>query len=189
MPRILPQFARWTPAALEVLRETASRYGAVITTYQLADEVTARTGVPSPTERRTWIGDLVEMTALAAERAGDPPLTSLCVQRDGTVGEAYVRVVAATTGDIVRDVEQRAAEDRLACYRALAENMPADGGTPRPARPRSPSRPGSTSRPAGTRKAAATSSRATNAAAVKPVAVCPTCFTALPATGQCDYCD
>lgn len=180
MPRILPQFARWTPAALEVLRETAGRYGAVITTYQLADEVTARSGVPSPTERRTWIGDLVEMTALAAERAGDPPLTSLCVQRDGSIGDAYVRIVAATTGDVVRDVEQRAAEDRLACYQALAANLPADGGTPRPARP--PSTPRSASSPRTTTKAAPKREET-------PVMVCPTCFTALPSTGQCDYCD
>lgn len=180
VPRILPQFARWTPAALEVLRETAGRYGAVITTYQLADEVTARSGVPSPTERRTWIGDLVEMTALAAERAGDPPLTSLCVQRDGSIGDAYVRMVAATTGDVVRDVEQRAAEDRLACYQALAANLPADGGSPRPARP--PSTPRSGSSPRATTKAAPKREE-------KPATVCPTCFTTVPSTGICDYCD
>ena len=181
MARILPQFARWTPAALDVLRETASRYGAVITTSDLADQVVARTGVESPTSRRTWIGDLVEVTALAADRAGDPPLTSLCVTRDGTVGEAYVRVVAATTGDVVKDVEQRAAEDRLLCYRALAANLPADGGSPQPARP-SGSRPRST----GSRTASAPR---TPKPVERPVAVCPTCFTALPATGVCDYCD
>ncbi len=192
MARILPQVARWTPAALEVLRETASRYGRVITTYQLADEVVERTGVPSPSQRRTWIGDLVEMTALAAERAGDPPLTSLCVQRDGTIGEAYVRVVAATTGDIVRDVERRAVEDRLACYRALAADVPADGGSvehlqQRRAARTAPSR-STASRPTRSRPS---SSRAPAATVPEPkkIAVCPSCFTALPATGVCDYCD
>lgn len=180
MARILPQFARWTPAALDVLRETASRYGAVITTYDLADEVIRRSRVESPTSRRTWLGDLIEVTALAAERAGDPPLTSLCVQRDGSIGEAYIRIVAATTGDGVRDVEQRAAEDRLRCYQALATDLPADGGTARPARPR---------RTSSTRSASTTTKPAAPKPEPKPVAVCPTCFTALPATGVCDYCD
>ncbi len=179
MAKILPQFARWTPAALEVLRETASRYGGVITTSDLADEVLKRTRVESPTSRRTWISDFLEITALAAARAGDPPLTSLAVQRDGTVGDVYGRAVLATTGDVVKDVEQRAAEDRLLCYRALAEDLPADGGTPRPARPKRATSSSSTTRP----------SRAKPAVETKPVKVCPTCFTALPATGVCDYCD
>lgn len=190
--RILPQFARWTPSALEVLRETASRYGRVVTTYQLADEVVARTGVPSPTQRRTWIGDLVEMTALAAERAGDPPLTSLCVQRDGTIGEAYVRVVAATTGDIVRDVELRAAEDRLACYRALAADVPADGGSVEHLQKRRAARASTPRAPRATRAGSgSTGPAATTTAPPEPrkPAICPSCFTALPATGVCDYCD
>jgi hypothetical protein len=177
--KILPQFARWTPAALDVLRETASRYGAVITTTDLADEVLKRTRVESPTSRRTWLSDFLEITALAAARAGDPPLTSLAVQRDGTVGDVYGRAVLATTGDVVKDVEQRAAEDRLLCYRVLAGDLPADGGTPRPARPRRTTASGTTTR----------ASRAKPAVETKPVKVCPTCFTALPATGLCDYCD
>jgi hypothetical protein len=176
--KILPQFARWTPAALEVLRETASRYGGVISTSDLADEVLKRTRVESPTSRRTWISDFLEITALAAARAGDPPLTSLAVQRDGTVGDVYGRAVLATTGDVVKDVEQRAAEDRLLCYRALADDLPADGGTPRPARPKRAASSSTTARP----------SRA-KVVETKPVKVCPTCFTALPATGVCDYCD
>lgn len=178
MAKILPQFARWTPAALDVLRETASRYGAVITTTDLADEVLKRTRVESPTSRRTWLSDFLEITALAAARAGDPPLTSLAVQRDGTVGDVYGRAVLATTGDVVKDVEQRAAEDRLLCYRALADDLPADGGTPRPARPKRAASTSTTTRP----------SRA-KVVESKPVKVCPSCFTALPATGRCDYCD
>lgn len=179
MAKLLPQFARWTPAALDVLRETATRYGAVITVSDLADQVLVRTRVDSPTSRRTWLGDFMEITALAAARAGDPPLTSLAVQRDGTVGDVYARAVLATTGDVVRDVEQRAAEDRLLCYRALATDLPADGGTPRPAKVRRTSATTTSTRP----------SRARAAVETKPVKVCPTCFTALPATGLCDYCD
>ncbi|KQP82172.1 hypothetical protein [Aeromicrobium sp. Leaf291] len=179
MAKILPQFARWTPVALDVLRETASRYGAVITVSDLADEVLKRTRVESPTSRRTWLGDLMEITALAAARAGDPPLTSLAVQRDGTVGDVYGRAVLAATGDVVKNVEQRAAEDRLLCYQALATDLPADGGTPRPARVRT------------TR--AASGSTTTVKRAVKPedrpAKICPTCFMALPATGICDNCD
>lgn len=181
MAKILPQFARWTPAALEVLRETASRYGAVITVSDLADAVVRRTGVESPTSRRTWLGDLMEIVALAANRAGDPPLTSLAVQRDGTVGEAYGRAVRTTTGDVVKDVEQRAAEDRLLCYRALADDLPADGGTPRPAKVRR----------TATSSGSASTSRPTRVAKPepRPDKICPTCFTALPATGICDQCD
>lgn len=179
MAKLLPQFARWTPAALDILRETASRYGAVISVSDLADQVLVRTRVESPTSRRTWLGDFMEITALAAARAGDPPLTSLAVQRDGTVGDVYGRAVLATTGEVVKDVEQRAAEDRLLCYRALATDLPADGGTPRPATVRQATSSAMATRP----------SRAKTAAAVKPVTVCATCFTALPATGVCDYCD
>ena len=179
MAKLLPQFARWTPAALDVLRETASRYGAVITISNLADEVVRRTRVESPTSRRTWLTNWLEITALAAERAGDPPLTSLAVQRDGTVGDAYGRAVLAATGDLVKDVEQRAAEDRLRCYQAFATDLPADGGTPRPAKPRRASSSSSTPR----------ASRATPKVEPRPVKICPTCFTALPATGICDMCD
>ena len=188
--RILPQFARWTPAALEVLRETAGRYGSTITTYALADEVTTRTGIESPTQRRTWIGDLVEMTALAAERAGDPPLASLCVQRDGTVGEGYIRIVAATTGDVVSDAEARAAEDRLACYRALARDLPSDGGSVEHLQRRQTSRPAPTRTARGAGGTVRASSTATKAKTEpRKVAICPSCYTALPATGVCDYCD
>ncbi|MEH3034810.1 MAG: hypothetical protein PGN07_12510 [Aeromicrobium erythreum] len=179
MAKLLPQFARWTPAALDVLRETASRYGAVITVSDLADEVVRRTRIESPTSRRTWLGDFMEIVALAADRAGDPPLTSLAVQRDGTVGDVYGRSVLATTGDVVKDVEQRAAEDRLLCYRALAQDLPADGGTPRPAKVR---------REASTSGSVPRATR-TPKPEPRPVKVCPTCFTALPATGICDLCD
>lgn len=179
MAKILPQFARWTPVALDVLRETASRYGAVITVSDLVDEVLKRTRVESPTTRRTWVGDLMEITALAAARAGDPPLTSLAVRRDGTVGEVYGRAVLAATGDVVKDVEQRAAEDRLRCYKALATDLPADGGTPRPAGPRRATHSGNATRAA----------RAKRTVDAKPAQFCVTCFTALPATGVCDYCD
>ncbi len=156
----------------------------MITTYQLADEVVSRTGVDSPTQRRTWIGDLVEMIALAADRGGDPPLASLCVQRDGTVGETYARIVALTNGVQVSDAEQRAAEDRLACYRALAADLPSGGGsTEHLLRRRSAPRSRAASPPRTSRSAAPT-----RTAERTKAAVCPTCFTALPTTGQCDYC-
>jgi hypothetical protein len=38
-------------------------------------------------------------------------------------------------------------------------------------------------------RAAAKKPAAKKAAEEKPPALCPKCFTALPATGVCDYCD
>ena len=47
------------------------------TVSDLADEVVRRTRVESPTSRRTWLTDWLEITALAAERAGDERLAQV----------------------------------------------------------------------------------------------------------------
>src|SRR5690606_24546780 len=87
--------------------------------------------------RPTWIGQLLELVAMQAARTGDAPLASLCVQSDLGVGDRYRKVLAAAgmqVGDDI-DLDQRAAEDRLECYRRYAADLPDDGGRPRiPAR-------------------------------------------------------
>ncbi|MCW2818347.1 MAG: hypothetical protein JWR42_1134, partial [Marmoricola sp.] len=111
-----------------------------------------------------------------------------------------------------------AAAERLACYRHWqAAGLPSDGGTAlrtahfattaKKAPAARPSRAASTA----TSTTASTTSRASSAAAstaprgprlagdarstkvpdpnARPVPVCPRCFTQVPATGICDYCD
>jgi hypothetical protein len=98
------------------------------------------------------------------------------VQSDGSVGDRYRKALLATGSTVaVEDVEERAAEDRLECYRRYATDLPADGGAPRvlTRTPRATSTPRSRATPKPERPAAA---------------ICPTCFMQLPATGVCDSC-
>ena len=86
------------------------------------------------------------------------------------------------------------------CYRHWeAVGLPRDGGTPlrtahftpvRKAAPRkaAPKKPAAPRAPA-TRKVTARPSAAKEASPTKPIQLCPRCFTAVPASGICDYCD
>jgi hypothetical protein len=168
----------WTPVAYRKLLETAATYGAVVTYQQIGEHVQAESGRRTSASQMSWVGRMLDLIAHEAHRRGDPPLTSLCVRADGSVGEAYARAVAATTGGRIDDVDQRAAEDRLECYRRYATDLPADGGRPQRTRRVSTPRTGGTTRP-------------TRAPKVErpPAAICPTCFMQLPASGVCDTCD
>lgn len=166
----------WVPAGYRILRETAGRYGAFVTSSDLAARVQADSG-RSGGARPTWVGQLLELVAMQAVRTGDAPLASLCVQSDLTVGDRYRRALAVSGAPMgaADDVERRAAEDRLECYRRYAGDLPEDGGSPR-LLARAP-RPGSTR------------STAVKRAPERPApAVCPTCFMQMPATGICDTC-
>ena len=84
--------------------------------------------------------------------------------------------------------------ERLSCYRHWeAEGLPRDGGTPlrtahfTPVRKAAARKP--TSRAATPRKAAARKPAAAAKPEPKPIQLCPKCFTAVPASGVCDYCD
>jgi len=169
----------WVPVGYRVLQETASRYDAFITSGDLAATVQEESG-RSGGARSTWVGQLLELVAMQAARTGDAPLASLCVQSDLSVGDRYLRILAAA-GDVVAsgtDLDQRAAEDRLECYRRYAADLPEDGGRPRipvrTARVRTSSSPSAPRRPKAPERPAP--------------AVCPTCFMQLPATGICDNC-
>lgn len=122
--------AAWSIAARDVLLATARRYHAVVTYKELAAEVQRATAITTTQRLDYWIGRLLENVAVEATRRGEPPLTSLCVHQDGTIGPGYVKAPKSVETDLTIEVDQAAAEHRLLCYRAYAEDLPADGGVP-----------------------------------------------------------
>ncbi|MHA6784658.1 hypothetical protein ACVGOW_27220 [Pseudonocardia saturnea] len=162
--------ATWVPLAHDELIATARAYHTVITYPELGRRVQDSSGIGTRTLLTNWIGKLLDEVARRAETTGEPPLASLCVRKDGTIGPGYARASEATTDEPREDIELFAAHHRLLCYRKYAEDLPADGG-----------------------KAALTSSehaRRAKKAAQNPVPrpKCPGCFTELPTAGHCDYC-
>lgn len=77
-----------------------------------------------------WIGRVLEIVAEEAANSGEPPLTSLCLHADGTIGEGYARAPKSKQASTADDIEVRAAEDRLLCYQRFAADLPRDGRTP-----------------------------------------------------------
>jgi hypothetical protein len=162
--------ATWIPMAYDELLATARKYHAVVTYKELSEYVQECSGIRTRVLLTNWIGKLLEEVAVRAKVNGAPPLTSLCVHQDGTIGPGYARAPKSVNDSPGEDIEYYAAEHRLLCYREYADDLPADGGEP-----------------ALTRAEAA---RRARRAAQQPVSrpVCPDCFTLLPATGTCDYC-
>ena len=163
----------WASSAREVLLETARTYNAVITSKELAAVVMSRSKIHTKRPSHYWISDvLARVSADCAER-GEPLLSSLCVNAEGSVGASYGPTVVSARGSIDGDADDHAARERLECYREFGADMPAGGGswalTPRLSASRSRER------------------RA--AAAEKMPPLCPKCHTAVPSTGFCDYCD
>jgi hypothetical protein len=187
--------AAWAEAARPVLLAAAGRYRATVTYKQLATAVQESTGITSSQPMHQWIGEVLERVTDDCQSRSEPLLSSLCVSMQGSVGEGYADAVERARGTRPLDSDDHAANERLDCYRHWqAEGLPRDGGTPlrtahfktvrkasapKPA-PRSPA-----PRKASTRKSAP----ATEAPAPKPIPLCPTCFTQVPASGVCDYCD
>ena len=165
--------AGWAAAARPVLIETAVRYNRVITYGELGEEVQARTGIRTRMLLTNWIGRVLGHVALTSIESGDILLTALCVHQDGTVGAGYAEAVKMVEGVEPDDREIHAARTRLVAYRRYATDMPADGGQP-------------TLTPQETARRKAKASRQT---AEQPARLCPSCFTVLPASGRCDYCD
>lgn len=105
----------WTPAARAALLETARRYHALLDPEALAARVQTDTGIATDQAAGEWVGRLLDRVAAEAVRRDEPPLAALCV--------------------IGADSDEAAAA-RLRCYRAYADDLPADGGMPaRVARP------------------------------------------------------
>lgn len=171
-----PERARtaWAEAAREVLVDSARRYRTVVTYKELSSQVQHRSGIRTSQLVQHWIGDVLGRVAAECAARGEPNLSSLCVNAQGSVGAGYVAGETSPEGIETGDLDDEAARERLACYLHFdADGLPADGGSP-----------------ALTPQVAATRSRTRKAAhAARPVATCPTCHMALPATGVCDECD
>lgn len=167
--------AEWGAAAHQVLFDTATRYNAFVTYLELSERVQEITGIRTKSQMRNWIGKVLAVVVEECARRGEPPLTSLCVTQNQTVGEGY-RFVLETAGEpIPDDLDHHAADARLRCYRAFSQDLPAGGGTPT-LPPRVVA-----SREAVARK------NATNRPA--KIELCPEHHTALPRSGRCDYCE
>ncbi|BAU31654.1 HNH endonuclease [Microcella alkaliphila] len=120
----------WADAAYEKLEEVAGHYNDVIAYKDLALHVQAVTGVSTTQLIMNWIGPVLELVARRATDAEEPPLTSLCVHADGTIGIGYERAPKFAPPESLKDVEALAAAHRLLCYRRYAADLPADGGSP-----------------------------------------------------------
>lgn len=162
--------SQWALAARDVLMTTAREYNGLITQAELADAVQQASGVRTKAMVRNWIGAVLEATADECKQQGGPSLTSLCVDRDGSVGPGYAHVLSLNGIAASKDLEHQAATDRLACYMAYATDIPAHGGYAE----LSP-------QIAAVRRREARLNPA-------PKATCPSCFTVLPSSGQCDNC-
>jgi len=178
-----------------VLVEAAARYRGLVTWKKLGAAVQESTGITTAMPVATWIGDVLGRVTDECASHGEPLLSSLCVSAQGSVGQGYADAVERARGTRPTDPDEHAADERLSCYRHWeAAGLPRDGGTPlrtahfTPVRKATPSKPAA--RASTTRKRpAAKKAPAPAAAPPKPVPLCPTCFTQVPASGVCDYCD
>lgn len=160
----------WVPIALNELIDTARRYDGLVTYKELALRVQEVSGIRTRVLITNWIGKLLEEVAVLAKQNGEPPLTSLCVHQDGTIGEGYVRAPKSVADAPGSDIEFYAAEHRLLCYRKYATDLPPDGGTPNLTPAERERRSRGTTTPAA------------------PTPTCPNCFVILPAAGACGNC-
>jgi hypothetical protein len=167
--------AAWALAAREALIETAQVYNSVITYKALAEYVQTRTLVRTKQLTHHWIGDVLGRVAVDCGQRGEPILSALCVDSTGSVGAAYANAVRAVLGDDIGDADDHAAAERLACYGHFGAHLPPGGGV-------AALTPALRQRRERARKSKAASPD-------KPLNVCPTCNTLLPASGVCDYCD
>ncbi len=205
----------WAVAARDVLIEIAGVYGMFITQAELALRVQNDSGVRAGKPVRLWIDDLL-LAVTRNQNDDEPLLASLCVRLDQSVGEVYLKLVEAAGRSRLDDVEVDAAHQRFACYQRYGAAVPAGARptlTPRVSEKRAARRPAKQTKPkaapkprtksAPTAKAdsAAGAPSATRAAKPKAAPVpkaapkeepkpklCPTCFTVLPANGECGYC-
>jgi hypothetical protein len=177
-----------------VLLEAAGRYRATVTYQQLATAVQEASGIAATQPMHQWIGDVLGRVTDECQVRGEPLLSSLCISAQGSVGQGYADAVERARGTRPADPDDHAAHERLDCYRHWkAAGLPSDGGTPlrtahfavaRKPRTATATR---TPRAATPRKTAAAAAK--KVAEPKPAALCPRCFTQVPASGVCDYCD
>ncbi|WP_245567312.1 hypothetical protein [Nocardia vinacea] len=165
----------WAFAAHAELSEIATGYGNFITVEELAERVQETSGVHTGAPTQTWMEAILRKVARRCHNAGEPPLTSLCVQENHTVGDTYKYVLELAGLPVPKDRELHASYARWQCYEHYGATMPAELTAP----PLTP-------KVAGRRSASSTPQEA------KPeparAAVCDQCFIQLPASGICQYC-
>ena len=186
--------AAWADAARPVLLEAAGRYRALVTYKQLATAVQEASGITTTQLMHQWIGDVLGRVTDECQSRGEPLLSSLCVSMQGSVGQGYADAVEHARGTRPTDPDDHAAHERLSCYRHWeATGLPRDGGTPLRTAHFTPVRKAAarktTPRATTPRKASPRKSTAAAKPEPKPIQLCPTCFTQVPASGVCDYCD
>ena len=185
----------WGAAAYEALLEAAHHYGETVTYADLAALVQERTGLATRAEPRHWIGQVLSQVSRRCAEKNLPPQTSLAVVR----ADAGARTLGpgSEVGEILARREQAAAVARLRCYRRFAPDIPDDvvrafavEERERAAQEAARTRAGGARKPAAARapRAAAAPAARTPRRTEREPTICPTCFTALPATGICDTC-
>ena len=174
---------QWVDAAKPILEQVASRYNGVVSYGDLAEAVQARTGIRTNMLMPNWIGRVLGRTADWCYEHQIPPLSSVCVHADGTIGPGYsyvIRLYDGATSTV--DLELRAAEDRLLCYRYYADDLPPGGG-------RATLTPQVQARwDRGHRFPVAVEAPKRVAAAKQRPLVCPTCHLSVPLSGRCNNC-
>lgn len=151
----------WTPIARERLREAATTYRATVSQQELAEVVQEASGIRADQPADVWIDKLLERVAKECERRAEPPLASLCVTADDS--DALSR-------------------QRLLCYRELATDLPADGGSAAPVvRASLPRRRTPAAAPRAERRPA------TPVNQMREV-TCTSCFMIVPARDVCTSC-
>jgi hypothetical protein len=184
--------AAWAEAARPVLLEAAGRYRATLTYKQFAAAVQESAGITTKQLMLEWIGDVLGRVTDECQLRGEPLLSALCVSAQGSVGQGYAEAVEHARGTRPSDPDEHAAHERLSCYQHWrATGLPHDGGTPlrtahftlaRKARASKPAPRVSTPRKMSARKPSP-------AVEPKSIPLCPRCFTQVPESGVCDYCD
>lgn len=202
----------WAETAHAALVELAGRYGSFISFAELAARAQADAGVATRAPVRLWVAALQRRVTDRCQAAGEPPLVSLMVAHDQTVGEGYAYAVAAADLPVPENLDQHAAAARFACYLHFGATVPAGAApqlTPKleearraaaarvargkPAKAASNGRVVKARTPAAPRAAKAPSARSVKAAAPakpepRPAKLCPNCFTQLAANGECGFC-
>lgn len=120
----------WVPIARGALWEKARHYNSVAYLRDLAQLVDAGSPVVRPSGYWNWIGDTLLELARECIRRGEPILSALCVNPDGTVAVGYLDAIRETGWDEL-DLDSHAAHERLRCYRHYrAVGIPPEGGSP-----------------------------------------------------------
>lgn len=172
--------AAWTRATEKILEQVAADYGATITYDRLRERVFEATGYRTGMLAHQWARQVLGPLQVATLAGGKPPLSALVVRvGDGGVGGGYVNHEHPDGFTSSGERQRAAAADRLTCYLAYCNHVPADVA-PQMTTLRMTERAGRPEPVA--RRAVAPTARPS------PPRVCTTCWTALPASGRCDYC-